>query len=84
MMLRCKDATRMASQSLDGKLPLYRRFQLRVHLAMCRLCWGFRRDAVKLHEEVRNHAEQLEQGVVGRDQHLSAEARQRIKKTLDA
>lgn len=40
-MLRCRDLTEEASRLLDGDLPLGRRLQLRVHLAMCSMCRAY-------------------------------------------
>lgn len=37
-MITCKEATRLASQQLDGKLSLGERLQLRLHLAICEGC----------------------------------------------
>lgn len=41
-MLSCKDATRMMSEAQDRKLGAGERFQLEMHLAMCRGCRAFR------------------------------------------
>lgn len=37
-MLRCRDLTEDASRLLDQDLPLARRMQLRLHLALCSMC----------------------------------------------
>ncbi|MBI2821952.1 MAG: zf-HC2 domain-containing protein [Acidobacteria bacterium] len=37
-MLRCKEATRLISRSMDQPLFWRERLALRLHLAMCRLC----------------------------------------------
>jgi len=83
-MLRCKEATKLVSRSLDSKLSLYQRAQLWMHLTMCRLCWGFRQDAVKLHEEIHAHNAQLEHDSSSAESLLPAEAKQRIKQSLGA
>lgn len=40
-MLRCKDVAAQASAHIDGELSLWKRFQMRVHLAMCHGCNAF-------------------------------------------
>ena len=44
-MINCREATRLISQSMDGRLPWLRRLALRVHLLYCVWC---RRYAVQL------------------------------------
>ena len=38
MMFSCERATALISESMDGKLSLYHRFALRMHLLMCKFC----------------------------------------------
>ena len=38
MMLSCKEATELASRSLDRKLPWPQRLSLRLHLLICHRC----------------------------------------------
>ena len=40
-MLSCKDASQIISQSLDRKLTLRERFQLQIHLVLCKFCKRF-------------------------------------------
>jgi len=40
-MKQCKDITRLVSESLDRKLSLVERIQVRVHLWMCTGCTRF-------------------------------------------
>lgn len=42
-MMSCKDVTALASQYVDGELPIARRLGLRMHVAMCRHCRRFLR-----------------------------------------
>jgi hypothetical protein len=37
-MLNCRQATRLISQSMDGKLPWHRRLGMRIHLLYCVWC----------------------------------------------
>lgn len=81
-MLNCKDVSKLVSESLDRKLPLWKRANLWMHLCMCRLCWRFRRDINHLHGESRHIAEHVELDTLGSDVKLSAESRERMKRIL--
>jgi predicted anti-sigma-YlaC factor YlaD len=37
-MMSCDEVARELSDALDGELSLWRRFQIRLHLAMCKVC----------------------------------------------
>lgn len=41
MMLKCRDASEIISQSLDRKLTKTERFSLRLHLFICKYCKKF-------------------------------------------
>lgn len=53
-----------------------------MHLSMCRLCWGFRKDLIHLHNETRRHAHEIETDVPEADGKLSEESRERMKRLL--
>lgn len=38
LMLTCKEASRLSSEGLDGKLGVGQRLALRMHLALCEGC----------------------------------------------
>ncbi|MCC6719322.1 MAG: zf-HC2 domain-containing protein [Acetobacteraceae bacterium] len=40
-MLRCRDVTELASDLLEGGLPLRARLVLRLHLALCSMCRAY-------------------------------------------
>ena len=79
-MFKCKEVTRMVSESLDRKLPLYQRIGLRIHLLMCKFCSRFKKQLLFLRETIRLHVER------GNDTELSTklppEARERIRKSI--
>lgn len=82
-MLNCHEASRLCSESLDRKLTLWQRAHLWLHLAMCRLCWHYRRDIVHLHEQARRFDEEVEEAYGSKPTGgLSEEARLRIKQAL--
>lgn len=43
MKINCKEASRLLSQAMDQKLPLWDRVRLRLHLAACDACANFSR-----------------------------------------
>ena len=81
-MLSCKEVSRLVSESLDRKLPWRQRIGVWLHLMMCRLCFGFRKDMLRLREAARQHAEAVEDDADESQATLSDEARQRIQKAL--
>lgn len=83
-MLNCKDVSKLVSESLDRKLPLWERANLWLHLCMCGLCWRFRKDINHLHNETRQLADEMEHHVVEPDVKLSAESRERMKRLLES
>lgn len=79
-MLKCKQATELASHQLDRKLSLMQRINLRIHLLICNRCARFAQQirlfgaaGHKLNQHLENHG----------DKHLSAEAQAKIKQQLD-
>lgn len=79
-MFKCKEVTRMVSESLDRKLPLYQRIGVRIHLLMCKFCSRFKKQLLFLRETIRLHVER------GKDTELSTklppEACERIRKSI--
>ena len=53
-MLNCHEATRLASDRLDGPLAPAQRWPLALHLMLCPPCRRFDRDLRRLHACVRN------------------------------
>ena len=81
-MLRCREVSRLVSESMERKLPFRQRMQVWMHLAMCRLCAGFSRQIRLLRTVARRHAESVAGGTSRHDTPLSPEARERIKAAL--
>ena len=52
MMLDCKHAARLLSQSMDRELPLGERLRLRLHLLICDACSNFGRQLKLLRRAV--------------------------------
>ena len=52
MMISCKEASRLLSQAMDQRLPLWQRARLRLHLAICDACTNFSRQLKFLRQAV--------------------------------
>ncbi len=81
-MLRCREISKLVSESMERDLPLRRRMEVRMHLMMCRLCSGFARQARLLRRAARENPERLGPDEGAPEAKLSDEARERIKATL--
>ncbi len=79
-MLSCKEVSYLVSESLDRKLPLWQRIQVRLHLLMCRFCSRFRKQVLFLRDTARHYLMAVEETETGPG--LSPEARDRIKRSL--
>ncbi|HEB56359.1 MAG TPA: zf-HC2 domain-containing protein [Gammaproteobacteria bacterium] len=78
-MLTCKQATELASKSLDKKLSFRQRIELRLHLLMCRQCRNYLAQLHILRRAARQMARSVEKG----QQQLSSEARKRIRNNIN-
>jgi hypothetical protein len=79
--LTCKRATQLISASLERKLPLRQRIRLWLHLFVCQACLHFQRQLMLLKRAIRLCLRQIEDKEPSA--HLSAEARERIRRALD-
>jgi len=77
----CRDSTRLQSDALDRRLPIFRRLGLSLHLLICKWCRRYGRQIAFLRVASHKCAE-------GEDRipspTLSPEARERIKRALQA
>ena len=81
-MLRCREISKLVSESMDRDLPFRRRLEVRMHLMMCRLCSGFARQMRLLRRGARENPERLGSEESAPEARLSEEARERIKAAL--
>jgi hypothetical protein len=77
----CKEASRLQSQALDGKLSLMQRIGLRIHILLCRWCRRYGKQIGFLHDAAHEHPDEFSKPV---DQTLSQDARERMKHRLRA
>ena len=83
-MLNCREVSRLVSESLDRKLPFWKRIGVWIHLGMCRYCSGFRKDLLHLRNAARQHSDDIKIGTSGPEATLSKEARKRIQRALES
>ena len=81
-MLSCKEVSELVSKSRERNLSWQQRFNLWMHLSMCRLCSGFSKDLDELDAAVHRHASAATKGEADEDVRLPEEARERIKESL--
>jgi len=81
-MLSCKDTTRLISQSMDTSLPVGKRIWVRIHLLTCEFCTRYERQLLLIRETLRRLAGAADRPESPADGNLSAEGRDRIRKSL--
>jgi len=81
-MLRCREISKLVSQSMEQNLPLRQRISVRMHLMMCRLCAGFSRQVRLFRRAAHEHPERFEPPPAAPDAELGPEARERIKSAM--
>ncbi|MGE5700287.1 MAG: zf-HC2 domain-containing protein [Deltaproteobacteria bacterium] len=81
-MLSCKDVTKLISESMDASLPIGRRIGVRFHLIICKWCARYERQFVLIRDTARRLATMVEMPGDSPGETLSAEARERIAKSM--
>jgi len=72
-MINCKDATFLISKREEGKIALYERFHLFLHLLMCKFCKLFLKQTEYLSKQFHNYSS---------SSILSSEDKEQLKKSL--
>ena len=84
LMISCREASRLLSDSMDSPLPLSRRMGLRLHLLVCHVCRRVVRQVRGLEAAFRGFSKLT--GEAGEDPagigRLSPDARARIRSAL--
>jgi len=80
-MLSCKEVSRLVSDSLDRDLSFRQRMGVRLHLMMCGMCRAYEQQVLLLRKIVHQYGKQMAEGE-NSDEHLSEEAKARIKHKL--
>ncbi len=83
MMISCKRAAELSCTGLDRRLTLRERFLHRLHIRMCRGCYGFHAQTRKLDAMFRAHFSGVEpQDLEAATDWLSADACMRLEQRL--
>jgi len=82
MMLSCREATRLLSESMDHELPLGRRSALRFHLALCRFCRRYLAQVSFLRRVLRLSAEACDAAPAAPSVELPEAAKARIREAM--
>ena len=83
-MLNCKEVSRLVSHSLDREFPFWQRIGVWIHLSMCKLCRGFRKDLLNLRSAARQHADDIKMDASEPNSALAEEAREQIQHALES
>ena len=81
-MLRCREISKLVSESMERDLPLRRRLEVRMHLMMCRMCAGFARQIRLLRRAARENPHRLGLHETAPEARLPEKARERIRAAL--
>lgn len=81
-MLRCREISKLVSESMERPLPFRERMHVWIHLMMCRLCSGFDRQMRLLRRVARENPDRLGPDESAPEAKLPEEARERIKVAL--
>ena len=81
-MLRCREISKLVSESMERQLPFLERMHVWIHLMMCRLCSGFSRQMRLLRRAARENPDRLGPDESAPEAKLPEEARERIKAAL--
>ncbi|MEZ0232950.1 MAG: zf-HC2 domain-containing protein [Methylophilaceae bacterium] len=79
-MLSCKQASQLISQSLDRRLNMRERINLRMHLMICDVCRRFTRQLHEIRARIKAGIRQIEHD---EDLRLAPQAKERISVAIE-
>ena len=80
----CQEMARLLSDSMDHTLPLHVRVRMYLHLRICSLCTGYRRQLQLIRDLFRKSPADLIGSSPSQTPGLSAEAKARILRAIDS
>lgn len=78
----CEDIAFLISKSIDTKLSLREKLQVRIHIIGCILCHRYREQLLKLEHLYKKSLNRLDEDEISEEERLSDEAYNRIKTNL--
>ncbi len=82
-MFRCRDVSRMVSESMDRRLPWQKRMGIRLHLMMCNLCTRHKKQLEMIRKLMGRYSRVLEESG-SPSLMLSSEEKSSIKELLQS
>lgn len=79
----CEDITRLISKSQDTKLTLKEKWQVRIHIIGCKLCYKYQQQIQTMSSLLKRSKEFFEKEDVEKEEGLSPEAYKKIKSNID-
>ncbi|HKJ32400.1 MAG TPA: zf-HC2 domain-containing protein [Balneolales bacterium] len=79
----CEDITRLISKSQDTELSLKEKWQVRIHIIGCKLCYRYQQQIKKMNALLKKSKEIFEKKDVEDGEGLSREAYKKIKSDID-
>jgi len=83
MMMSCRNAARLISESLDRKLSLKERIELKFHLMMCKICGQLKKQIHFIQTVASRLGDSLEVENPLATMNLSEESARRIQDALE-
>jgi hypothetical protein len=84
LLPNCQEMARLLSDSMDRALPLHVRVRMYLHLRVCSLCVGYKRQLQFICDLFRKGPVDLIDSSPTRKPGLSAEAKARIQRAIDS
>lgn len=79
----CEDITRLISKSMDSKLTLRERIQVRIHILGCILCHRYQEQLMKIKKTLKKSVNAFQNDENEKKETLSPESYNRIKSSID-
>lgn len=79
----CDIITQKISRSMDEKLSLKDRLQIRIHTFGCELCSRYRNQLITMRRMIAGYSNKMDEDITRRETGLSEEAARRIKVALN-
>ncbi|NIA31095.1 MAG: hypothetical protein GWP06_14435 [Actinobacteria bacterium] len=79
----CDIITHKISESMDGKISLRDKLEIRIHLLGCNLCTRYRDQLLIIQDMLNKYTKDVEHEQILTDVSLSETARERIRRNLE-
>jgi len=83
IMPTCKEVSHLTSSSMDEKLTFRQKLGVRFHLMFCKWCRLFRSQVMQMRAVIKSQSLAIQTGLEEPDFKLSAEFKNRLKKSLE-